>query len=219
MSEGKSSKATSHCSESNGAKSPAILLDGFSPIADFDELTGGSSTGKIMKAQQDDLFAPVSPPKVLACVIHRVLDDRGWLVAEKYCLVPQHLQGLLPVGPRKLAFHPCVAESGKHFIFPRKIDSLGYKPNSWNQSLDEALQKVGQWRRIWPDNQAERYHYEFAKGPDGVLLEYPGFEDDLAASLSSNIIDRLDHPILEAILAERQRAMEQQKAKSDREVY
>jgi len=194
-------------------------LDLFSPVANFDDLTGSGNSGKIMKAQSDDLFIPVSAPTILVVVIYRILDDRGWLVSERFYPVLQSIQGLLPFPPLLMAFHPCVAESGETFVFPRKIDPPGLKANSWNQSLDEALQQSGQWMRVWPDSQTERYHYEHVKGPDGILLEYPDFEADLAASLSANVIDRVDHPIIETILAERLRNKALQASKPDEEIY
>lgn len=151
----------------------------------------------IRPAPRDEAFSPTGQTRGLLCYVRRRVDEEGYYKGEEYYPVIAALQHMVKVRLRSVTFHGCILHTGRHFIYPQKLDIPGRRPNSWNASLAEALsQRPGEWLRIWGDDFAQRYQFEIVPPPIDVTEDYMAFDADLVSALEPNVIERLDHPIL-----------------------
>lgn len=161
----------------------------------------GQAISTIRGPNRDDAFALIDHPVKLACVIERSEDASGQYAGESYYPVAKSLQDKLIKHTRLVAFHPCLSQTGEHFILPQKLQLANSQQNSWNISLAEALSTPqGQWLRLWSDRGLQRYEFELVDIESDDKLEYPEFQNDLDRSLSENIIDSLKHPVIQHLL-------------------
>lgn len=177
------------------------FLDDCAPTEPPPAATAHKSSLGIWRPGQDGVFTTLGDPATYECVIERLYDAWDNYTGEMYYPVPKQLQGNIGVPSRPVAFHPCVTVAGATFIYPQKLDPPRSRVNSWNASLAEALvYPPGQWRRIWSDNDAQRYQHDLVSPPMEELPEYPEFREDLEKALSPNIITALDHPVVQRLL-------------------
>jgi hypothetical protein len=153
----------------------------------------------IRRPRRDEPFTTVADPTTIACIVERKLDNWG----EEYYPVIGDLQNQVGAGIRSVAFHPCATASGETFIYPQKIDPPQAWANSWNASLAQALSlPPGQWRTVWSDKEAECYQHDLVAPQMENTPEYPKFQEDLEQALTPNIIDSLDHSVLQRLLGQ-----------------
>jgi hypothetical protein len=164
-----------------------------------------SGERRIRRFELDEPFTTVGTPVILCVAIKREASSGGFYSGEQYHPIPVHLQADLRRISRQVAFHACVGRTGP-FILPQKLDPPGAPPNSWNQSLANALaHPPGQWRKVWVDRDLERYRCDLISSPVEGDPEYPDFKEDLERALKPNIVDRVDHPVVQQILDARNR--------------
>ncbi len=179
-------------------------LDNCKPHANHQLTDSQSALDLIRSFQRDEAFTRVCEQETYAVVIHRKLDAQGYYRGEDYHPIPAALQSQVGALLRFVTFHACLSQSGLYFILAQKKDSPGAPPNSWNQSLAQALKEPpGQWLKIWSDSLAQRYQYELVQPQVEGTPEYPDFAEHLENALSPNIITGLDHPIIQQILGGR----------------
>jgi hypothetical protein len=159
---------------------------------------------QIGRPPRDEPFTRVDEGIALQCIIYRNRDQWGNYTGEEYYPVTADLHSTIPVPMRTVAFHPCISKPGQCYICPQKVDPPGSRSNPWNASLAEALSvPSGQWLKIWSDRDAERYQHELLPPQMEGTLEYPDFAKDLEKALVPNIIDTLNHPVLQRLLDDR----------------
>ena len=181
---------------------PVSLLDSCKPQASLSRADSPSAAPNIRKPGRDEVFTTAAGPTTIAVVIEHKLDFWGNPSGERYYPVTGGLQQQLVSDIRSVAFHPCVSASGQAFIFPQKLDPPQSWVNSWNASLATALTlPPGQWRVVWSDKGAECYQHDLMTAPVEGIPEYSDFQKDLENALSPNIIDCLDHPVIQRLLA------------------
>jgi hypothetical protein len=167
----------------------------------------------IRPAPRDEPIALTGQIFELVCYVERRTDPQGYYIGEDYYPVHSALQPKVRQPLRLVKFHGCWSNSGKCFICPQKKDIPGRRPNSWNASLAKALDTpAGQWLKIWSDSLTEQYQYELVPPAVEGNPDYPEFQQDLEKALKPNIIDRLDHPIL-------QKAQQGNDAGEEEEIY
>jgi hypothetical protein len=192
---------------------PASLLDSCKPTASLLPAGSPPTASIIRKSGRAEVFTTTGMPPIIAVIIDRKLDSWGNSSGEIFHPVTGEIQNQVAAGIRSLAFHPCVSASGQAFIYPQKLDPAHSWANSWNASLATALTlPPGQWRTVWSDKGAECYQHDLVTAPVEGIPEYPHFQADLENALSPNIIDSLEHPVIQQLLGN-------QSAVNDLEVY
>jgi hypothetical protein len=198
-------KSTNKGDDSQGNTAGASCLDSCVPSTIPDAADTRATRPVIRRFQQDEPFTRVvTEPITIACLIDRKEDNGGFYAGEDYYPVPAQFQNQARRFLRNLAFHACVTAYGEWFILAQKLDLPHSRPNSWNESLAKALgEPVGQWLKVWSDSPAQRYQYELVQPQMEGTPEYPDFAEDLEKSLVPNIIDTLNHPVLQRLLDDR----------------
>lgn len=178
-------------------------LENCGPVNGCTPTSSVLTTKRIRRPRRDESFTTVAAPRPIACIVDRQYDKWRNISGEEYYPVIGELQNQVGSSLRSIAFHPCINTIGETFIYPQKLDPPHTWANSWNASLAEALRHPhGQWRTVWSDKEAECYQHDLVQSPTQVILEYPGFDDDLEQALTKNIVDSLDHPVIQKTLAE-----------------
>jgi hypothetical protein len=191
------------CSPSTSDHNDATSLEACSPVTGHQPATAPSAGSRIKRPRRDEPFTTVAGPVPIACIVDRKLDKWGNPTGEEYYPVTGELQNQVGAGLRTVAFHPCMPISGVGFIYPQKQDPPHAWANSWNASLAQALElPPGQWRTVWSDKDEDCYQHDQVAPPVEGIPEYPGFQEDLEQALTPNIIDSLDHPVLQRLLGQ-----------------
>ncbi len=185
----------------NAAEAPSLA--NCAPATSPPEAHRPATCPIIRRATQDEDFTTLADPVTLACIVDRQEDSWGNYTGEIYYPVSGTLQGNIGLPVRSVAFHPCITATGTTFIYPQKLDPPRSRVNSWNASLADALShQPGHWRRIWSDSDAQRYQHDLVSARMEDTPAYPGFRDDLEQVLSPNIINSLDHPVIQRLLCQ-----------------
>jgi hypothetical protein len=188
-------------------------LDGCVPPTQTVGSTDQSEDQVIRPAPRDEPFTRTGQTFDLVCFVKRKTDAQGYYITDEYYPVLGTLQPKVKLPLRWVTYHGCVLSPSKRFIYPQKKDIPGRRPNSWNASLAKALDTpAGQWLKIWSDSLTEQYQYELVPPAVEGNPDYPEFQQDLEKALKPNIIDRLDHPIL-------QKAQQGNDAGEEEEIY
>ncbi len=189
--------------QSNTGQEKTNPLHACSPVSGFQPSSSAAPEHKIRRPRRDEPFTTVAEPVPVACIVDRKSDNWGNPSGEDYYPVIAELQNQVGPGIRSVAFHPCVSASGEGFIYPQKLDPPHAWANSWNASLAQALSlPPGQWRTVWSDKEAECYQHDLVAPQMENTPEYPKFQEDLEQALTPNIIDSLDHPVLQRLLGQ-----------------
>jgi hypothetical protein len=182
----------------------ASCLASCTPSTSLQPTDSHRTTPVIRRPQQDESFTRIAEPITIACIIERKEDSGGFYAGEDFYPVPKKYQDQMRRFLRNLAFHPCGTATRARIIVPQKLDPPHSRPNTWNESLAKALgEPVGQWLKIWSDSTVQRYQYELVQPQTEGTPEYPDFVEDLEKALAPNIIESLDHPVIQRIFDDR----------------
>jgi hypothetical protein len=91
---------------------------------------------------------------------------------------------------------------GQTGLVYRMLPSPATGANSWLTSAESAMHSlVGTWGRVTSDRNAGVYHFERLNLPAHMNTDIPDVDALVDELLENFIIDRLDHPVLQRLLA------------------
>ena len=103
------------------------------------------------------------------------------------------LETALPI--HTLAFHPIALDSGETAIMLQLLERDSDVSATWERSMAEALSApIGEWRRVWTDQERQRVFYELLEPKTPDIPAYPDFlADVLSAAVCAQIPCLEDH--------------------------
>ena len=159
------------------------------------------ATISIRPRGRGEIFSTTGDKITISCLIERTLDSLGNFQHEKFYPIKQDLIPEISDQIRIVTFHGCQSLEGGHFIYPCKNNAGAFK-NSWNSSLEQALQTPsGTYFSLSVNAKLQTYEVELYEGqvPSKSPL-FSNFESSLTEILSESIITSANHPMVQALL-------------------
>ena len=145
--------------------------------------SGRFESPHIKTPSHSDVFATLASPVFATGAVSKKYTDGGLLIRTDCYLVPRQSPFVSPLPIHTLAFQPIAYESGETSTMLQVLERDSDASATWERSMTEALSApIGQWRRIWVDQNQHRVSYELFASKMTDSAAYPEFLADVLSA-------------------------------------